>query len=476
MRRLALATVGVTALALASPLPTASAAACTGSVRYASSTNTVYLRAGEMSLPDLVAVCPAVPLKQVDPATRTWQLNADLVVQSGAVLHIRGARASTPGRVDHLRLVSAADNLPQHVASITAQYGTITIESTAVTSWDPAAGGPDTNPAVPGAGGATPPAGVEGRAFIRALSFLDPAGGTPRRSRMDIVNSDLGYLGWYSPESYGVAYKARGCDAAHPSVCARLTVLGSQRGSHFHHNEMGTYTFGARDMVFDGNEYDHNVMYGLDPHDDSDHLTITRNHFHHNGNHGLICSKRCDHLRIANNESDHNGSTAAGAPMAHGIMIHSGVTDSVIENNRVHDQSGAGIAVHDGLRNVIRNNTLQNNFDGIRISVGSRDLTLTGNRITGSRDYAVYSYPGVDRPVYGIPSGRPTNNVFTGNTFDAAGRGLAYLGSSDRTRFVDSQILGGTGRLVLNAAPGTVWQGRTLPATGTFSVASASPA
>jgi hypothetical protein len=34
---------------------------------------------------------------------------------------------------------------------------------------------------------------------------------------MDIVNSDLGFLGYNAAESYGVSYKARGCGATTPA-------------------------------------------------------------------------------------------------------------------------------------------------------------------------------------------------------------------------------------------------------------------
>ena len=81
-------------------------------------------------------------------------------------------------------------------------------------------------------------------------------------------------------------------------------------------------------MLFDHNVYTHNKSYGLDPHDDSDYLTITKNTFAENGNHGLICSQRCDHLTIRGNTSSHN--TSAGAE-THGIMLHRGVTDAIVE-------------------------------------------------------------------------------------------------------------------------------------------------
>ena len=219
-------------------------------------------------------------------------------------------------------------------------------------------------------------------------------GSTPRQSTMNIVDSDLGFLGYNGAESYGVAYKARGCGASTPNICDVLDVFGKQTGSTFHDNYMGTYTWGAKDMVFDRNIYTHNKYYGLDPHDDSDYLTITNNTFSENGNHGLICSQRCDHLVIRGNTSRHNTSATAET---HGIMLHRGVTDTVVENNIVENNStGGGIVVFDSVGNSIKGNTITGNKYGLRFSVGTKDLVVSGNTVKGSLRHAIYTYKGSD--------------------------------------------------------------------------------
>jgi poly(beta-D-mannuronate) C5 epimerase len=465
------------ALALAGlSAPIAGAAACTGQVRYAASSNTIYLTTGDVDLPALRQLCPAAPLV-VDDATRgIWQLRANLVVQNGATLRVRGPAAG--GSVATLRLMSRPDGTRPGVVEITAEHGTLEFRSTAVTSWDETAnggaGGPDLDPAVP----ATAGPGGKGRAFVRAVSYLE--GGLPdgaeRESRMDIVDSDLGYLGWFAGEAYGVAYKARGCGATTPAVCARLDVLGTQVGSRFHHNYMGTYTWGALGMTFEGNEYDHNVMYGLDPHDDSDDLTITANHAHHNGSHGIICSQRCDGLLIQGNEVDHNGVPPYVAPgedpasvQVHGIMLHRGVTDTVVERNDVHDHpAGAGIAVFDSMRDVVRDNQLRGNRFGLRISVGSHEISYQRNTVTDSGQHAVYSYRGVsDDAEYGRADSRPADTVFEGNTFDGAGSSVVRLGNSDRFRFSGNTILRGAAEAVrADLSRDLLWEGVKLPAAG----------
>lgn len=452
---------------------TASAASCSGQVRYASSTNTIYLASGTASLSTIASLCPSAPLTLVDAPTHTWELSADLVIQNGATLNLHGT--SDSGDVDTLRMRSLSDNLATHVSAITAQYGNIDINGVHITSWDDATGAPDTDPYLP-TGAATD---ARARAFIRALSYLD-TDGTPRESRMDITNSDLGYLGWHGAEAYGVSYKGRGCDSTHLSVCAALNVYGSETSSRFHNNFMGTYTFDAYGMTFDNNEYDHNVMYGLDPHDDSDYLTITHNHSHDNGDHGIICSQRCDHLEIAYNEVDHNGippyvpvgDDDPSDNQVHGIMIHRGVTDSVIEDNYIHDQpNGSGIAVFDSSNDTIRNNTITGAEYGLRYSVGARDITTSGNTVTNSSQYAVFTYQGTDIPAYTNSTGRPTNLTFSGNSFNGAGSNAIKLNQSDGTVFTGNTFTGTFGSGVLTQyTTGTVFSGNTAPSSLGYSI------
>lgn len=421
---------GVLALPLLVAASSADAAACSAPVRYSATSNRVYVTAASVTLSDIARLCPSAPLRLV--GTGTWLLSADLILDGGASLRLDGAPG---GDVSVLLLASGSSGTVRDVASITAQHGTISMSDVQVRSHDPATGGPDTSTAVP-------TGGVRGRAFIRALSYMD--GSVPKESRMDITRSDLGYLGYNGAEAYGVAYKARGCGATTPTVCDILSVRGNQVDSTFHHNFMGTYAWGAQDMQFLRNVYSDNVSYGLDPHDDSDYLVITGNRFSSNGNHGLICSQRCNNLTITDNVSRDNGITPYVGPgdddptdnQVHGIMLHRGVTDSLVANNLVTGQpTGAGIAIFDSVGNVVRDNTIQNNKFGLRFSVGARGALVTGNTVTGSTAYAVHSFKGGDVPTYTGTSGRPSDVTFTGNTFGSAGVETFRVQDSDRFTF-----------------------------------------
>jgi parallel beta-helix repeat protein len=455
---------GATVLTTATP---AAAVACSTPVRYASSSNTLYLVTNQSFTPtDIKSYCPAAPLTLVDPTNLVWELSADLVLQNGARLVVHGGPLG--GDTGTLRLRSMATNKSTDVVQIMATYGTIDIDSTHIQSWDDTVNAPDTDPSLPAGAGGTD----RGRAFIRALSYLDADGVTPRESRMLINNSELDHLGYYAAESYGVAYKTRGCDHTNLSVCAKVGVYGSETNSHLHDNFMGTYTWGAKGLVFTNNEYDHNVMYGLDPHDVSINLTIDHNHFDYNGDHGVICSQLCDHLTITNNESDHNGMVPFMGPtgdsdtpgQVHGIMIHRGVTNTVISGNYVHDQpNGAGIAIFDSAGDTVTNNTVANNEYGVRVSVGSASNQVTHNTITNSGQYGIFLYKGSDLPSYTTMSGHPTGNLFDANTIDGTGSNAVKFTEADSNTISNTTFRNTGGSLLFNLSAGNVLANLTMP-------------
>src|SRR3954468_5841899 len=467
---------GVTAAVAQTP---AEAAACTSPVKYASSSNTIYLLTTQAWTPSSIkAACPAAPLEEVDPAHQVWELRADLVLNNGATLRLHGSSADTPGDVDVLRLRSLASATPTEVSAITAHWGTIDVEGVRVTSWDDAANAPDTNPNVPA--GAT---GVRGRAYIRAQSYLD--NGTPRLSSMTFTNSMVENLGWYAAESYGVSWKSVGCVHDSTAICSSAPVTGGATRTTFQKNYMGTYVWGGHGMTFTNNTFDHNVMYGLDTHDVTTDLDVEGNHFTYNGDHGFICSQRCDSLTVVGNESAYNGQVPWAGPnptgetqggQVHGIMLHRGITNTVVADNNVHDQpNGAGIAIFDTVGQTVTGNTVTNNLYGIRISVGSANNVFAGNTVTGSTKYGVYTYKGSDIPETATSTGgRPVGNVFTSNTFSGSKVAAVNLTDTDGTRF-DKNTFGG-GAIRVSTSAGTRIAGGILPGQAVTAAASSTVA
>lgn len=250
------------------------------SIRYASSTNRIYLEDGiTATLSDIKMILPNAPLTLVDPINAIWKLDADLFIEDGSTLVIHGT--SIGGDTNELRLKSENFAGPDATVKIRADYGTIDIDSTTILSWDSAVGGPDTEYA------------TFNRSYIQARSKMASDGVTPLESRMDIRNSEIGYLGYHGSEAYGLTWKVNGDPGPNCALYDILNVYGDIQNNYIHHNYFGVYTFGHQGGVWTGNEVAYNVAYGLDPHDDSDLLLIDNNYTHNNGTHGIICSKRC---------------------------------------------------------------------------------------------------------------------------------------------------------------------------------------
>jgi poly(beta-D-mannuronate) C5 epimerase len=374
--------------------------------RYASSTNRIYVEGGgTTTLTAIRANTPSLPAGALTRSGNVWLLAAELRVEDGSVLLLHGSAIG--GDVDELRLKSDSGGF----INIWAEYGTIDIDTTRIHSWNPGAGTVDTNHS-------------DGRAFIRVRSLLDGSG-VARESRMDIVNSEIGYLGYNASESYGLVWKVIGSPGTNFELYDKVNVYGDIFGSNIHHNYFGVYTYGHHGGQWVGNEVHHNVKYGFDPHDDSDHLLIQDNDVHDNGNHGIIASKRCDHVVIRNNRSYGN--------TGNGIMLHRSSSDAIVEGNESYLNTDSGIALYANQRTIVRNNVFLDNANaGVRLSNGEQDSRIDNNEI-GHSPKGLYFYKGNDAPEPG-DDGRPKRNSFTGNrVHDIGGNGIKMTDSDLNT-------------------------------------------
>ena len=325
---------------------------------------------------------------------------ANIKIVDGSVFLIDGDDSSLPTL--ELRLLSNNTNLPNSVVNLTADYGIIQINNTKVLSWDEAAQGPDTDYV------------TGNRAYIRVRSST-----IENQSRMDVIDSDVSYLGYYSSESYGLTWKVSG-------TLNDVSVYGNIINSHIHHNYFGVYTYGAKSMMISGNEFNSNIKYGLDPHDDSDYLTIINNSSHDNGDHGIICSQRCNNLIVRYNNSYNNA--------GHGIMFHRSVDNSIIEYNNIFNNADTGIALFESNNNIVRGNLIQGNKNGIRLSVGSSSNRFFTNIILGSLDNSIYTYKGTDLPVRDGNDGVNMNNIWMFNKVSSSGSYVLKLNATDGVR------------------------------------------
>lgn len=381
------------------------------SIRWSGTSNRIYVSGDvECTLTEIKALGNLnIPLSLVDSANNIWFLGANLLLENGAKITMKGSDYS--GDVNELRLKSNNSSATNSYVEIRADWGTIDINGVKITSWDEAVSGPDTEYS------------TYKRAFIRARSRL--VSSVPKESRMDVRNSEIMYLGFNASESYGLVWKILGT-----GVFDTVGVYGDVEKNKIHHNYFGVYTYGAEAMNFLENEIYNNVKYGLDPHDDSDYLLIDKNNIHHNGSHGIICSQRCNNLTITNNESHNN--------IGNGIMLHRNANDSLIEYNNVHHNTDSGIALFDSHGNTVRYNTSEYNKNGLRTSVGSSENTVENNTLSNNAKYGMYFYKGSDAPTSG--DGRPKLNTFKNNEINFNASEGIKLAQSDANTFESNDI------------------------------------
>ncbi len=297
----------------------------------------------------------------IDQGNGAWLLKASVLINRTAKLE------ATKDTITWLRLESP----PIHAISLTAQRGGhLLIDGIKVTSWESAINAVDENIA-------------NGRAYLLALE-----GG-----RMDILRSEVAYLGWESGEPSGLSWRKR-LTFSDPTTGA----TGRLEDSKIHHNYFGMYSYEAYGITILRNEVYDNLEYGIDPHDDSRNFEVAYNKVYRNGNHGIIFSRLCRDNVIHNNEVYDNA--------LHGIMLDRGTNNNVIRDNVVYNNKD-GIAIFQSSDNLIQNNYVHNNARGMRINATydlddvydglSANNRIEGNRIEDNSEHGIYLYARADR-------------------------------------------------------------------------------
>lgn len=280
-----------------------------------------------------------------DEGDGTWLLKASIAIGKDATLYF-------PGQLVKWVKLYSTDT---YFTWITSSDGGIHIEDTRITSWDPTIGSYDTEHI------------ESGRSFILAKDS----------GRMDVINSEIAYLGYTSYRdqprgypfggSYGLSWKLQ------EGTLDKQIVTGNVIGNKIHHNTFGVYTFGSVGQLMQDNEVYQNVEYGFDPHDDSNHLIIEDNFVYENGNHGIIASKRCFNILIANNTSINNA--------LHGVMLDQATNRNLVVGNTLYGNED-GVVVLDSHENIIHSNDIYDNRNaGIRINVFSSANTAFDNKV-----------------------------------------------------------------------------------------------
>jgi parallel beta-helix repeat protein len=327
------------------------------------------------------------------PRPGLWELDRLLVITRGATLSV-----AVP-QVRELRLLSDGSRF----ATIVGRHASLrfagrTGSNLVVHSWDVTTGAPDAN-----LQDGRPSVSIRGAGRLDAwdTSFEDlgfsegrvsgvaitapraaprvPLAVEPRRSRAAVM-SPLGALQPVTlpAQPAATASSALIASATDPPVASRPT--GTLVRSRFVRNMFGAYSYEARDMRWIENEFLDNMLYGLDPHDNSDRFLVQGNLAARNGRHGIIFSRFCDDNVIRRNRSFDNG--------WHGIVIDDGnhadgpSNGNVIAENEVRDNAKVGISIDGSSSNLIVGNRIDHQLYGVRLIRRSHDNVVRSNTIT----------------------------------------------------------------------------------------------
>jgi len=353
-------------------------------VTYDIASNTIFVRQGG-SVANLSKIRQSLGInnKLLEQTARgEWILRANLYVGKNVTLVLDS------NEVTLLKLRSDDEKF----VWIRTEDGNMLISNTKITSWDESISAPDQKY-------------WNGRAFVTAKSS----------GRMDIINSDLGYLGYVGlPKrggefggSYGVSWKIEN------NSFRNNLLTGVVTGSKFHNNFFGLYTYGATGMLVKDSEFYDNVEYGLDPHDDSNNFLIENNRAYGNGKHGIILSRRCFNNVIT-------GNTSHGNKM-HGIMLDRDSNNNLLQKNTVYENTD-GIAIYGSNENILLENEVRANERGIRMNVGSMGNYAEGNKID-SNSRGIYVYDQANK------------NMFFKNEVKGSEIGITIKNASDNILF-----------------------------------------
>ncbi len=297
------------------------------------------MRAGSRgSLADLAAALRRPDLLRAD-APGDWWLAANLTLEAGAQLTIAAPV------VWRLRLRSDAE---QFVA-LRARGAILELRDVCILAWDAARRQPDQQV-------------DDGRSFILARDG----------ARLLILRSELSFLGYDAPESYGVALRLEG-------------TTGRVEDSVLGYNYYGLYAYAASDLLIRGNRVHHSLRYGIDPHTRSNRLRIENNLADHNGKHGIILAEGCSDSVVRDN--------VAYANRLHGIVIYQHSDHNLVEYNLSYANGDQGINVNQSANTMLRGNTVHHNgSDGIGVGQEARATLVEGNLVFANRKDGISIY------------------------------------------------------------------------------------
>jgi parallel beta-helix repeat protein len=280
-----------------------------------------------------------------------WILNAGLTVAQNAALYINSTDTSW------LKIIGDGNTAYPILIS-----GSLKIDSTKITSWNPTTNNytlsPDSHRDGTDVQIGTP------RPYI--IINADATGTT------DITNSEIAHLGYES--GYGGGLTGLRYEGGHDSII---------RGNNIHDLYFAFYSKGVGGIVLENNHIHDNIHYGFDPHTGTHDMIIRSNLVHDNGGIGIICSLDCYNVTIENNTVYNNTKM--------GIMLSRNMYDSFVRNNTVSNED-RGIVISESQNNQIYNNRVSSSGTGIDLDKDSLDNIIHDNAIIDIADPAAALY------------------------------------------------------------------------------------
>ena len=350
---------------------------------------------------------------------KIWSLSSNLVVAKNASLLIDSSDTSWLKITSNGREGFGLKN-----------YGKLEIDSVKITSWD----------SVTDTYASTSMDGKIPRAYI-----VSKSGAT---GKMNIFNSDIGYLGRDVTGEHGLDYY--GGDGS------RI------QNNNIHHNWRGFYSAGVGHITFSRNVVHDNIQYGIDPHSGTHDMQITYNKAYNN-NHGIICSVMCYNIHIENNEIYNN--------TRDGIFLDAGSHHSSIVNNTIYNEDKGiqlpslsysevhgnkitnvtfGIIIYTqigsvydkddrcgkndcvSIKNTIHNNTIEASRIGVQLKDGASMNTFASNSIIGAEGEIGIMVDG----------SKTKGNIFKDNLISGVNTSIVLSKGNKDSKFINNNLNG----------------------------------
>lgn len=310
----------------------------------------------------------------------TWLLNANLTIAKDASLTIDS------NDTKWLKINSATSKDAYHIEVL----GSLKIDSVKISSWNTSS---------------NTYASTDGTVHRPSIAILPRAEG-----KMDVVNSEISYLGYDSSPRQGLYF-----GAGNGSIIKNNSI---------HHMWFGFYSKGAGNITIDNNKVFANEKYGVDPHTGTQNMIIRNNTVHGNGHIGIICSLDCNNITIEGNNVFNNTNS--------GIMLSRNVKDSTVRANEIKNEN-TGISISESNNNKVSENLISQSIYGIQVKAGSSKNVIEKNLISSPTKYGIL-----------LADNAGENNVVQNRISNSSGFGIC-VNQAERNAILDN-VIGGTGR------------------------------